>query len=133
MQTESASSQKKHVLVVDDDIELALIFQQLLESQHYEVSTASNGALALKLILSQNVDAVLCDLRMPELEGDLLYSTVERAKPKLCNRFIFITGAAEDPKYHSFLNQVKPPVLHKPVKAAQLLEELRRVLADGRN
>ena len=37
----------------------------------------------------------------------------------LCRRFIFITGAAEDPKYRAFLSQVK---------SANLLEELRRLL-----
>ena len=128
MQTEQARPQKRRVLVVDDDAELSLIFQHLLEAQHYEVITAANGALALKQILAQDVDAILCDLRMPELEGDLFYNTVERVKPHLCSRFIFITGAAQDPKYRAFLNQVKSPVLHKPVTSADLLEELRRLL-----
>ncbi len=113
---------------MDDDEVLSLIFQQLLEAYDYEVITAANGALALKQILTQDVDAILCDLRMPELEGDLFYSTVERMKPHLCRRFIFITGAAEDPKYRTFLSQVKSPVLRKPVVSANLLEELRRLL-----
>ncbi len=128
MQTEPARPKKRRVLVVDDDEVLSLIFQQLLEAYDYEVITAANGALALKQILTQDVDAILCDLRMPELEGDLFYSTVERMKPHLCRRFIFITGAAEDPKYRTFLSQVKSPVLRKPVVSANLLEELRRLL-----
>jgi CheY-like chemotaxis protein len=130
MQDEQTSSRKQRILVVDDDVELALIYQQLLEAYHYEVLTASDGALALKLILGQDVDAVLCDLRMPELEGDLFYSAVERSKPHLCERFLFITGAAEDPKYQTFLSQVKSPVLRKPVVPTKLLAELQRVLAE---
>lgn len=128
MQTEPARPKKWRVLVVDDDAVLSLIFQQLLEASGYEVITAANGALALKQILTQDVDAILCDLRMPELEGDLFYGAVERIKPHLCSRFIFITGAAEDPKYRTFLSQVKSPVLHKPVVSANLLEELRKLL-----
>jgi CheY-like chemotaxis protein len=128
MQPEPARPKKWRVLVVDDDEVLSLIFQQLLEAYHYEVITAANGALALKQILVQDVDAILCDLRMPELEGDLFYGAVERMKPHLCSRFIFITGAAEDPKYRTFLSQVKSPVLRKPVVSANLLEELRRLL-----
>jgi len=128
MQTEQARLQKRRVLVVDDDAELSLIFQHLLEASHYEVITAANGALALKQILAQDVDAILCDLRMPELEGDLFYGAVERVKPHLCSRFIFITGAAEDPKYRTFLSQVKSPVLRKPVQSANLLEELQKLL-----
>ena len=128
MEDKQAATRKKRVLVVDDDLELTLIYQQLLEMHDYEVSTASDGILALKQVLNDEVDAVLCDLRMPELEGDLFYSAVERAKPDLCHRFIFITGAAEDPKYHAFLSQVKSPVLRKPVQPAKLLEELQKLL-----
>ena len=128
MEDKQAATRKKRVLVVDDDLELTLIYQQLLEMHDYEVSTASDGILALKQVLNDDVDAVLCDLRMPELEGDLFYSAVERAKPDLCHRFIFITGAAEDPKYHAFLSQVKSPVLRKPVQPAKLLEELQKLL-----
>lgn len=132
MQEAPVNSRKHRVLVVDDDVELTLIYQQLLEAYHYEVFTASNGELALKLILAQDVDAVLCDLRMPELEGDLFYGAVERAKPHLCSRFVFITGAADDPKYHAFLSQIKSPVLRKPVVPAKLLAELRKLLEPTR-
>lgn len=128
MENEQAATRKKRVLVVDDDLELTLIYQHLLEAYNYEVSTASDGVLALKQVLYQDVDAVLCDLRMPELEGDLFYSAVQRAKPDLCRRFIFITGAADDPKYQPFLGQVKSPILCKPVQPAMLLAELQKLL-----
>jgi CheY-like chemotaxis protein len=121
------ASHKKCVLIVDDDLELASIYRHLLETFNYEVNTAANGKVALEQILSRDVDAIICDLRMPELEGDLFYSTVERVKPYLCGRFIFLTGAADDPKYHSFLSQLKSPVLHKPVHPERLLTELQRL------
>ena len=120
-------SHRKCVLIVDDDLELASIYQHLLETFNYEVSTAANGKVALGQLLSRDVDAIICDLRMPELEGDLFYSTIERVKPYLCRRFIFLTGVADDPKYHSFLNQVRSPVLHKPVHPERLLMELQRL------
>jgi len=120
-------SHRRCVLIVDDDLELASIYQHLLETFNYEVNTAANGEVALKFLLSRDVDAIICDLRMPELEGDLFYSALERVKPHLCNRFIFLTGVADDPKYHAFLSQVKSPVLHKPVHPEQLLMELQRL------
>jgi CheY-like chemotaxis protein len=121
------ASHKKCVLIVDDDLELSSIYQHLLETFNYEVNIAANGKVALEKILSRDVDAIICDLRMPELEGDLFYSTIERVKPYLCRRFIFLTGAADDPKYHSFLSQVKSPVLLKPVHPERLLMELQRL------
>ena len=128
MENQKAATQKKRVLVVDDDLELTVLYEALLED-HYEVSTVSDGTLALKEVLYQDVDAILCDLRMPESEGDLFYRAVERAKPDLCRRFIFITGAAEEPKYHSFLSRLKSPILHKPLQPDKLLAELQKLLA----
>jgi CheY-like chemotaxis protein len=129
MQNQPTAAAKKRVLIVEDDLELAQIYEALLEGFDYDVTTATDGVLALKRILAQDMDAILCDLRMPELDGDLFYKAVERNKPHLCDRFVFITGAAEDPKYSSFLKQVKAPVLRKPVHPAKLMEEVRRLLA----
>ena len=129
METDPTAAQKKRVLIVEDDLELLRIYEILLNGFQYEVSTATNGVLALKRILTGDVDAILCDLNMPELDGDLFYSAVERAKPHLCNRFIFTTGAADEPKYSSFLRQMKSPVLRKPFHPATLLQELRKLLA----
>ena len=128
METQSGSVPNKHVLVVDDDIELALTYQALLQVHGYRVSTAADGAQALKLVLNGNVDAILCDLHMPELAGDLFYVEVGRARSHLLKRFIFITGNSDDPIYETFLKNVKAPVLCKPVSIQQLLGKLETVL-----
>jgi len=119
----------KHVLVVDDDIELALTYQGLLQTYDYQVSTAENGTQALKFVLNREVDAILCDLNMPELAGDLFYLEVGRARPHLLKRFIFVTANADNPLYAGFLKKVHAPVLSKPVSFDRLLETLRTVLS----
>jgi two-component system, NtrC family, sensor kinase len=119
----------KHVLVVDDDIELAFTYQALLEMRGYRVSTAANGAQALKLVLDGDVDAVLCDLSMPELAGDLFYIEVGRARPHLLKRFIFVTANAENPLYETFLKSVKAPVMAKPISFDRLVGELQAVFS----
>jgi CheY-like chemotaxis protein len=128
MENQNGPAPSKHVLVVDDDIQLALTLQALLQVHGYRVSTAADGVQALKLILHSDVDAVLCDLHMPELTGDLFYIEVGRARPHLLKRFIFITGNADDPLYETFLRSVKAPVLPKPVSIDRLLGKLKAVL-----
>jgi len=118
----------KHILVVDDDIELALTYQALLQVHGYRASTAADGVQALKEVLNGDVDAILCDLNMPELSGDLFYIEVGRARPHLLKRFIFVTGNANDPLYETFLKNVKAPVLAKPVSFDHLLGKLKSVL-----
>jgi CheY-like chemotaxis protein len=119
----------KHVLVVDDDIELALTYQELLQAHGYQVSTASNGREALKLVQNSEVDAILCDLSMPELSGDLFYREVGRARPPLLKRFVFLTANADNPLYETFLRSVKVPVIAKPAPVESVLEKLAAVLA----
>ncbi len=119
----------KHVLVVDDDIELALTYQALLQLRGYRVSTAADGRQALKLVLNGDVHAILCDLSLPELAGDLFYVEVGRARPHLLKRFIFVTANADNPLYEPFLKSLKAPVLTKPVSFDQLLGKLQTVFS----
>jgi CheY-like chemotaxis protein len=131
MATKKTAPPKKHVLLVDDDLELAQTYRELIEAHGYQVSTASNGVLAIKHFLNHDVDAIVCDLKMPELEGDMFYAAIERIQPGLHKRFIFITGVADDPTFEVFIAKVKSPVLRKPVPIQKLLAEIKRVAGRG--
>ena len=65
---------------------------------------------------------------MPNLPGDMFYLAVERTKPQLCKKFIFMTGFAGDPKWQAFISRVKGVVLAKPFEFHLLLESITRVL-----
>jgi CheY-like chemotaxis protein len=119
----------RHVLIVDDDLELALTYQELLQAHGYEASTAANGREALELVLHSRVDAILCDLSMPELAGDLFYREVARVRPGLLKRFVFLTANADNPLYETFLKGVTAPVIAKPASVDGVLETLATVLA----
>ena len=128
METNSDTRRKRIVLIVDDNLELAETLKQLLEAQDFEVTVASNGVLALKHTLHKEVDAVVCDLKMPQLEGDKFFATIERLNPNLAKRFVFITGQADDPHFQKFVAAVPAPVLRKPVAIKTLIETLNHVL-----
>lgn len=128
MPTNTSAPRKRHVLIVEDNLELAATYKELLEIQGYEVSLAPDGADALKLVLTRPPDAVICDLQMPNLDGDLLYATVERTQPALARRFVFVTGMADDERFRKFIATVEAPVLRKPVQVTALLAEVARVM-----
>jgi CheY-like chemotaxis protein len=119
---------KRHVLIVDDDIELAWAFKESLERRGYDATIVPDGTLALKFVQEHELDAVVCDLQMSRLEGDLLYAAIERSDPSLARRFIFITGLADDGQLRKFVDSVEMPVLHKPVKLDAFLGEVARVV-----
>ena len=127
METSNGTPRRRHVVIVDDNAELAWFFSEILKLHGYDATVLSDAVQALKYVLSQHTDVVVCDLQMPQLDGDLFYATVERAKPELVRRFIFITGRGDDERFHKFVSTVEAPVLHKPVAVEALLKEVERI------
>ncbi len=112
----------KRVLVVEDSPDQALMLKDYLESYFYNVRVASNGVEALRAIMEEDHDVILCDVVMPNMAGDMFYYAVQRVKPELCERIIFITGHQENPRVKEFLNRVGGSVLMKPFHLDDVLE-----------
>lgn len=125
------------ILVVDDDVELAMMYQELLGTEGFKVKTAPNGVDALKFIMSSSADAIICDIMMPHMPGDMFHVAVERVRPELCNRFIFVTSYEGNPKIESFFKTNNSIVLYKPVTLGKLMSTLNllneRILAEENN
>ena len=131
MNAKTDKHRRRNILIVDDNVELANTYKELLEAGDYSVTVAPNGIIALKHVLNHDVDAVICDLKMPQLEGDKFYVTVERVKPELLRRFIFITGESNEKKFESFLRKVESPIFTKPVAFEKLVTTLESFWARG--
>jgi len=127
MDTNNGTPRRKHVLIVDDDIQLAWSLKKTLEHDGYEATIVPDGALALKFVQNHPLDAVVCDLQMSRVEGDLLYATVERLNPALARRFIFIMGLDDHPLFQKFMDTIELPALHKPVGLDALRGEVVRM------
>lgn len=124
METNTATPRKRQIVIVDDNADLAWFFSEILKLHGYESIIFADPVSALKHLLSQQTDAVICDLQMPQLDGDLLYATIERTKPELARRFLFVTGVADEPRFQHFLGTVDAPLLRKPVAVESLLAEI---------
>ncbi|MFH1444667.1 MAG: response regulator [Candidatus Peregrinibacteria bacterium] len=59
----------KHILIAEDDLFLVKMYKLELEGAGYEVTTVTNGKLALEAIEKQKPDLLLLDLLMPEVDG----------------------------------------------------------------
>ena len=75
---------KGRVLVVDDERHQRDILEMILESEGYETATAGGGRQALKLCAHGAFDVVLTDLKMPDLDGLALLSTLLQTQPNAC-------------------------------------------------
>ena len=116
------------ILVLEDDDQLAATLKVVLESCSYQVTTVQNGVQGLRCIMAEEFDLVLCDMVMPTFPGDKFYLAVERVKPALCRRFLFMTGHRADPKYESFMQEIGGLILWKPFGTRELYAAIQNVL-----
>ena len=116
------------IVVVDDEPEIAALLKERLGQEGLTVATASSGRRALAALESGGVDAVVSDLRMPDMDGAALALEIRRRWPELANRILLITGDAlgVDRKR---LGARGLPVFEKPLDLAALSAELHRRIA----
>ena len=125
---EESEAGQRTILLLEDEGQVATVLKNYLESRSFHVTSAKDGVEGLKKIMASDFDVILCDLMMPNLPGDMFYTAVQRTKPQLCKRFIFMTGYPSDPKWQAFISKVKGVVLAKPFEFRLLLESITRVL-----
>ena len=117
-----STTQVKRILLLEDDEDFRNIIKQFLESHFYKVVTVRNGVEGVREIMASDFEVILCDMMMPTLPGDMFYLAVERMRPHLCSRFIFMTGYKGDAKISEFLRRVNGTILNKPFHVDDLLE-----------
>jgi CheY-like chemotaxis protein len=121
--------ENQRILVVEDDSELSGVLDYYLRGHGYQVTCVSNGVEALRSVMETDYHAVLCDMVMPRMPGDMFYMAVRRVRPHLCNRFIFLTAHQESPRIKEFLSQMSEAVLRKPFHLEDLMLMLIRLFA----
>ena len=119
---------RARLLVVDDEPEIVDLLRALLERAGYEVSSAESGAVALELLEMARFDAVISDLRMPDLDGAGLWRALQTRWPALTRRLLFVTGDTLSPGARSFLDETGCPHLDKPFGKAELLGAVEALL-----
>lgn len=118
---------RKRVLILDDDFAFADLIRMLLEENGYEVELAADGVQGIKKIMVNDYSVILCDMVMPNLAGDVFYMAVERVKPHLCKRIVFVTGHSGDRKVDEFIRKVRGLILWKPFQPHVLIETIHAV------
>jgi two-component system NtrC family sensor kinase len=112
-------------LVVDDEVELAGILARMLAELGFRCDLAATGREAQRLLSESDYDVILCDLRMPDMDGAALYDWLKENRSHLCQHTGFVTGDALSGAAGSFLGRSGRPILEKPF----LPSELRRFVA----
>jgi PAS domain S-box-containing protein len=123
-----AGTHQARLLVVDDEPEIVDLLRSMLESAGYEVASAESGEVAIALLDEARFDAIVSDLRMPDIDGAGLWRAVRERHPLLARRMVFVTGDTLSPGARAFLDEAHCASLEKPFVKQELLEAVQRVL-----
>jgi CheY-like chemotaxis protein len=119
------------ILIIDDESSFANPLARLLRHDGYTVDTVGNGHLALVQLQAHDYAVILCDLRMPELDGSDFYARLLRQHASLGLRVIFLTGDLLGAESTAFLAQCGQPWLAKPCTAAAVRSAIQQMLGAG--
>ena len=117
--------EKKSILVVDDEKEIAELIEIHLMSQDYNVTKAKNGIEALKLLNDNHFDLVLLDVMMPKMDGK---ETLKKIREKFNIPVIMVTAKTSEKDKVEGLTLGADDYVTKPIKPLELLARVKAQL-----
>jgi signal transduction histidine kinase/ActR/RegA family two-component response regulator len=128
-----APTQDGAILLIDDEPAIAQGLRRLLQRSGHAVTMAANGHEGLAALAERAYAVILCDMRMPGLDGPGFYRELERCHPHLRSRVIFLTGDVLSPEAQAFFVQSACPRVVKPFNVQEVRQVIQQVLdATGR-
>jgi len=116
------------ILVVDDDPQISEIIRELLQSLGHICQTANDGLDALNLIKKEKFDIVICDIKMPGMDGLRVMTEVRQMNLDL--PFIIITGFGDDYSYELVTGSGAQDFIKKPFTTNELETKLNRIFEE---
>ncbi len=116
------------VLVVEDESALAAAVSEALTDAGFVVDRAGDGEEALRRVNVKRYDLIVCDLKMPKIDGIRFYQKLVPASPEMARRVIFVTGDVAGTEAESFLQESGCRWLAKPFRLKDLLRTAREIL-----
>ncbi len=114
----------KHLLVIDDNVDIRENTAEILSLAGYRVSTAENGKRGVEFALKEIPDLIVCDIMMPDLDG---YGVLHLLKKNTATEnipFIFLTAKTERNDFRKGMELGADDYLTKPFDDLELLRAI---------
>jgi CheY-like chemotaxis protein len=116
-------------LLVDDDPAVRRALARLLHRAEIEVVEADSAAAALAVLAGDaGIDAVVCDVVMPGIDGVRFYDALLQSTPRLRGRVVFLTGAAHERGVQGSIEQRGVPLVSKLTDLQIVVDAVRLAL-----
>jgi signal transduction histidine kinase len=116
-------------LVVEDEVALGEAVAAALRDAGFEVDRASDGVEAIARTQARAYDLIVCDLKMPRVDGMAFFDHLAATAPALTRRLVFVTGDVAGTDAGAFLERSGCRWLAKPFRLKDLVRTAREVIA----
>lgn len=127
------------ILVIEDEAAIRRVLVKILieEQEAYQVEEAENGVLGLEMIKKEDYDLILCDIKMPKVDGVEVLQEARKLKPEI--PFIMISGhgdldtAVNTMRLGAFDYISKPPDLNRLLTTVRNALDRKELVVENRN
>ncbi len=120
----------KKILIVDDEEDTRALMKELLSREGYDVSTANNGADAIKKLKKDRVDLVLLDIMMPGMKPKEIIANIETMpsckKTKIS--YFSVVEFSDKMKKELFKSRKIVDYIQKPFTNEELVAKVKKIL-----
>ena len=118
----------KKILIIEDEAAIRRVLKKIIseENEGYEVAEASDGLGGLEMILNNDYDLVLCDIKMPKMDGVEVLEKVKKVKPEI--PIVMISGHGDLDTAVNTMRLGAFDYISKPPDLNRLLNTVRNAL-----
>jgi len=120
------------ILVVEDEPTVVQLIVDVLREEGHQADAVLDSQEGLTRLSRSQYDLVICDLRMPRLDGTAFYEALVRAGSPMSKRILFTTGDTLGMRTLQFLESKRLPYLAKPFLVEELKLAVNRLLDPSR-
>ena len=125
---------KGKILIIDDESDVRDVLKFHLSESNYQIIEAENGQEGMDLLKSEdnltNVGVILCDIRMPKVNGIECIQYIRQEAPGI--PIVVVTGFPDTQMAVNLMNEGVKEYLVKPVEKEKLVATVEKLVAAGK-
>jgi|TARA_B100000497_G_scaffold118886_1_gene145636 two-component system nitrogen regulation response regulator NtrX len=126
------------ILIIEDEVSIRRVLVKILseENTNYKVSEAEDGLKGIELIKKENFDLVLCDIKMPKMDGIEVLIASKKIKPEI--PIVMISGhgdlntAVQAMRLDAFDYISKPPDLNRLLNTVRIALDRKELIIENK-
>ncbi|MFD1063423.1 sigma-54-dependent transcriptional regulator [Winogradskyella litorisediminis] len=128
----------QHILIIEDEAAIRRVLVKILseESDTYAVEEAEDGLAGVEMIKKKDYDLVLCDIKMPKMDGVEVLEAVKKIKPEI--PMVMISGhgdldtAVNTMRLGAFDYISKPPDLNRLLNTVRIALDRKELVVENK-